>query len=396
MPTFLVHLTRGLLITTLPLYVLTGMQLSKTHVGIAVGAIGLGKVAIDVPAGYLLERIGARRLMLVCGVVVSLSALLMVFSSNFPLVVVAMCLCGAGEGIGVLSRLSMVSDRVPVDQRGHVSAYLGGSARIATAAGPLLSAALSMMGGTVAVFWCQAGLALLSVAVVYRFGGELLETNVLCSSNSQKSTLSYISMIKSLFHVSMFILALQVVREVRKLIFPLSGVAMGLSASQVSVFASISFTIDAALFPIAGRCMDSYGRVFTGVIAVSLMMLAQTLLVPALTPTLLVANAIISGIGNGLSSGIIVAFGADLAPRDDSKAKFLGYFRLCADSGELVGPLLVGLVAQFTSIPTMINVVVTCGVVGMYWLIFFTPETAIRKNSDGIELPSTEFGIPRL
>ena len=392
-PTFLVHLTRGLLLTTLPLYVLTDMQLSKTHVGIAVGAIGLGKVVTDIPAGYLLDRIGARKLMLVCGLVVSSSAVLMVVSgSSFALVVAAMFLCGAGEGIGVLSRLSMLTDSVPIDQRGRVSALLGGSARIAMAVGPLLSALLTRLGGTEAVFWSQSFLGFLSVVVVYWSSPTEGPAG---SKSGDTVKMSYWTLAKSLFHVSIFILALQVVRETRKLIFPLAGVAIGLSPAQVSVFASISFTLDALLFPFAGKCMDTYGRVFAGVLSVSLMTLAQLLLVPAVTPMVLGLNAVISGVGNGVSSGIIVAFGADLAPKDQSKAKFLGSFRLCADAGELIGPLLVGLVAQFTSIPTMINVVVTCGVVGVYWLIFFTPETACRRSSASIELPPIELGKSR-
>lgn len=393
LPSFLVHLTQALLITTLPLFVLSTLEESKTHVGIAVGAIGLGKVMSDIPAGMLLEKIGARTLMIVCGTVVCLSALLMLAASStasYPLVVVAMILCGAGESVGVISRLSIVSEEVPSDQRGRVSALLGGSARIAMAIGPLYSGfVVTMTGSTNSVFLSQAVLAIASVIVVFANRSGTLSTSVERTARTPPIFLGMRRLVSLLLHVTIFILSIQLVRECRKLIIPLSSFSAGLSVREVSIFTSISFTIDALLFPYAGKIMDGYGRAFAGVLSVSIMSIALLIVVPVTTFSSLLLCAIGTGIGNGFSSGIIVAFGADLAPNDSTRSKFLGYFRLCADLGELVGPLLVGIVAQFTSIPTMINTVVAAGVVGSFWLLTFVPDGGWGKLSSSPPVPST-------
>ncbi len=111
------------------------------------------------------------------------------------------------------------------------------------------------------------------------------------------------------------------------------------------------------------------------------MSIGLLVVVPSASFFPLLLFAVITGIGNGLSSGIIVAFGADMAPNDaSSKSTFLGYFRLFADLGELLGPLIVGIVVQFTSIPVMLNAIVTCGIIGSVWLLIFVREIDCVKT----------------
>jgi MFS family permease len=384
LPSFFIHLSRALLVTTLPLFVLRTLEQSKTHVGVAVGAIGLGKIMSDIPAGLLLEKLGPKYLMIVCGSIISGSALLMLVAStagSYPLVVIAMILCGAGESVGVMSRLATVSDEVPMDQRGRVSALLGGSARIAMAVGPLYSGfASSITGSPSIVFVTQSILAIVSVVVVFLVRSSS-PVNAESSERNANASLGVRRLLRLLANVTVFIISLQLVRECRKLIIPLSAFAAGLSINEIGLFTSLSFMIDALLYSYAGKVMDGYGRAFAGVLSVGIMTISLLIVVPITSFTSLLLCAIMSGVGNGISSGIIVAFGADLAPTNSSRAKFLGYFRLCADLGEFVGPLIIGLVAQFTSIPTMINTVVTVGVIGSFWLIKFVPDGGWGKPS---------------
>ena len=55
--------------------------------------------------------------------------------------------------------------------------------------------------------------------------------------------------------------------------------------------------------------------------------------------------ALIIGFGNGLGSGTMLTLSTDLAP-GDNPAEFLGALRLLADGGRILGPLVVGVVAD--------------------------------------------------
>ena len=401
LPTFFVHLTRGLLLTTLPYFVLNNLGRSETEVGMAVGAIGLGKMLIDVPGGMMLGFLGARKLMIICGAVISSSSLLMLtvswYVQSFALVVIAMFLMGAGEGIGIISRLSQVSDDVAMAERGRVSALLGGSSRLAMALGPLLSLILatttSSSSPNGSVFILQIFFSLVSVILVllvpkvHRPPGH--ETT---QSKRTSNTLSKDS-IRNLAIISVFMLIFQIARECRKLLIPLAGVQAGYRLQDLSYLTTASFTIDAILFFAAGVLMDQLGNNFTGVISLAILTLSLLVVVPGTTLIALALHAVLAGIGNGLSSGIAVAFGADLAPPGPPRSKFIGLFRLCTDAGELIGPVLVGLVSQYASTPTMINVIACTGIFGIFWIIRLAPAEAkfCYKSSPSIT-PNVPLG----
>lgn len=392
LPSFLIHLTRGLTLTSVPLFVLYHLELSKSHVGIAVGAIGLGKVLSDIPCGYLLGRIGSRNLMIVCGAIVGLASTVMMMAlsaSNaaFMLVTISMFFVGVGESTGIISRLAIVTDEHPLEERGRISALLGGSTRIAMAVGPLLSGVLTMIFGIGSVFVVQFILALASVAVVLTISIPSVEP----TPKIPISPSSYRDHIRILTHVIVFVIALQIVRECRKLVVPLSGNEIGMSVEEISFYSSLSFTLDALLFAAAGPLMDTHGRVFTGCFSVSIMVLSLSILVPAINPLGIFFHSVISGVGNGFSSGLVIAFGADLAPQHN-RSEFLGMFRLFADSGELLGPLIVGLVAQYASIPTMLNVVSSVGVLGAFWLIRFVNESPVARTKSEVPVQAELIG----
>jgi hypothetical protein len=56
------------------------------------------------------------------------------------------------------------------------------------------------------------------------------------------------------------------------------------------------------------------------------------------------------GVGNGLSSGILLTLGADIAPPADP-APFLGSWRTLTDAGGAAAPLVVSAVTAVASLP---------------------------------------------
>ena len=62
------------------------------------------------------------------------------------------------------------------------------------------------------------------------------------------------------------------------------------------------------------------------------------------TTGVVVAGALI-GVGNGLSSGTMLTLASDLAPQE-SPSQFIAGFSAIQDGGQMVGPLLVGVVAD--------------------------------------------------
>ena len=117
------------------------------------------------------------------------------------------------------------------------------------------------------------------------------------------------------------------------------------------------------LFYPAGKVMDRYGRMWVAVPAMLLMGLGL-IAVPFTSGIVTFAlAAALMGLGNGMSSGLVMVLGADASP-NVGRASFLGVFRLLADLGLGAGPLLLGGVAAVAGLASGVWFVGGVGLLG--------------------------------
>ncbi|HEX5857343.1 MAG TPA: MFS transporter, partial [Microbacterium sp.] len=89
--------------------------------------------------------------------------------------------------------------------------------------------------------------------------------------------------------------------------------------------------------------------------------------------------AMILGVGNGLSSGMLLTLGADVAPREDP-APFLGSWRTLTDAGGAITPLIVsGLTAAF-SLALATGFVGIVGLLGAVAFVRWVPRFVPRQR----------------
>jgi hypothetical protein len=89
--------------------------------------------------------------------------------------------------------------------------------------------------------------------------------------------------------------------------------------------------------------------------------------------------AVLLGVGNGLSSGVVMTLGADVAP-PAIRVSFLGVWRVTSDLGTAGGPLAV---AAATAAITLGGAAVAVGVLGLLaaaYVLRYVPETGIRSS----------------
>ncbi|MGH7293219.1 MAG: MFS transporter, partial [Myxococcota bacterium] len=87
--------------------------------------------------------------------------------------------------------------------------------------------------------------------------------------------------------------------------------------------------------------------------------------------------AAVLGVGNGLSSGILLTLGADVAPRADP-APFLGSWRTLTDAGGAISPLLVSGITAVSSLSIATGFVGGVALLGalafLRWVPMFVPR----------------------
>jgi MFS family permease len=173
-------------------------------------------------------------------------------------------------------------------------------------------------------------------------------------------------------------------RAARQLLVPLFGTLIGLDAATIGVVYSLSAVLDMAMSYPAGVAMDRLGRRWTGIPCMLVFIVGLCALPLADSLYGLLAAALVLGLGNGISTGICMVMGMDLAPADH-RNQFLGVWRLIGDVGGVGGPLLTGLLTGAASLGLASFAVAGIGAVGVAVFVLLVPETQPVVDLDGAD-----------
>ena len=396
LPSALMAVAQMALLMVLPLYMLElGAGLSVTALVFAMRS--LGSVVVNVPASLAIARYGHRVSMAVANGMMGLSALVISTASSSWVIATAALVFGAGMGSWLLARLAYITEQIPNHQRGTALSMLAGLQRLGMFAGPLLGGLGVETAGYRAIFAAISVTALATATLIWLFATT--ESNPTTDRNQtelpsaigeqtrQNSRPTYglttlvpniLRRYRALFVTAgVFVFALQLVREQRRLLVVLWGTSIGLDAEAIGLVVSTASAVDMVMFPLAGYSMDHWGRKVTGVSCICLLSIALGLLPLTATTLPYLFVAIIAGIGNGFGSGIILTMGADLAPTDEP-SQFLGVWRMIGDLGALVGPLLTSVAA---SLVVALQLSALVGLTGGLVLAFYVAETLSRPGT---------------
>jgi MFS family permease len=372
-PSLLMAISNQGMILVLPLYALH-ISGDPVFAALVVGLRGLGILLFDVPAGMLAARFGDKAVLLgglLCNAVVMLA---LTFATPLWLVAVLAVPQGAGAAAWFLGRQSYITDSSPAHEWGRAIAGMAGINRAGAFLGPLAGGVVAEWLGYAPAF--AAGAALSGVAAIVVFANT---RNLRPNAAQGAMKLALIGRIvvdsRRMFATAGFVgLAIQLMRATRQLLVPLFGTLAGLDAAAIGFIYSLSSALDMSLFYPVGVVMDRWGRKWTGIPCMLVFIVGLLLLPYAENFTDLLIAALVLGFANGLSTGIVMVIGMDLAP-SESRNQFLGVWRLIGDVGGVGGPLLAGMLAQAASLALASFAVGGIGVLGVAVFVFLVPET---------------------
>ena len=87
------------------------------------------------------------------------------------------------------------------------------------------------------------------------------------------------------------------------------------------------------------------------------------------------------GVGNGLSSGILLTLGADVAPKGDP-APFLGSWRTLTDAGGATAPVLFSGIAAISTLGVATAAMGVIGLVGALGFLRWVPRYIKRPSAE--------------
>ncbi|MCL6422186.1 MFS transporter [Brachybacterium sp. JHP9] len=398
---------------------------------------GVGAVIGPIPSGWLMRAIGARRALVITGIIMAAAnvAAMLVIGPGLEgapsalhrwalvalLVVVSAC-----SQVWGLGRQSYLGTALPPTMRARGMTLFGGTLRMGDVLGPLLGAAVMAAGHEAWVFGLFAVLTGLATALVGLFmvPGEQapapnapaptvpalpeepptapapVEHAAPASAALPRSTARTAlakGVLRRMLVVGTGIVPVMMARVNRPVIVPLLGAGLGLDATTISLIIGISALADIAMVIPAGILMDRYGRAAVAV-PCSLILGAGFVLLgivgwtardatgtaaflAVLLPSLVIA------LGNGLGAGILMTLGIDLSPVH-GRTTYLAWWNTMLGVGRMVAPLLLAGIALVAPVPAAAVASGALCLVGGAWLARVLP----RHTPTGTRRPRPHAG----
>ena len=398
-PTALVSIGTGAIV---PLIALSARDLGASlgTAALIVALAGIGQLIGDLPAGALAARIGEKyALMAACAVdaVALLGAFLAGRADSLVGLGAAVFVTGLANAVFSLARQAYLTEAVPIHARARAMSTLGGVFRLGSFVGPFAGALVVSRFSIGAAYAFAAAMSLLA-AVLVAFLPDVGRTRGSASGEPAVRQPSVASVLtqhrRVLLTLGLGVLVISAVRASRQVIIPLWADSIGIGPAATSVIFGISAGVDLLMFYPGGAVMDRFGRVWVAVPSMIIMGLGLLLLpltTSALTITLV---ACLLGFGNGISSGIVLTLGADTSP-DVGRAQYLGGWRLCADLGNTLGPLIISAITAIASLLVAALVMGGLAWVGAAWLARLVPRYALpSRRSQALRAAQAEAGEP--
>lgn len=408
LPTLLFSLGEDAMIPVIPV-VATERGASLALAGLIAAMLMVGELLGDLPAGWLVARIGERAAMIGASALASAGTLLALLVPTTSALGIGVFLLGLATAVFGLARHAFLTSYVPARVRARALSTLAGVFRAGWAIGPFTAAAIiAWTGSSAAVFWvlvasCAAVVVVLLVlpdpekvfGAALRARATSVDRGVDDEGRADGSRGVWHAIVTHrgvLARIGTGVGVLAALRASRTVILPLWAVSIGMAPDAAAIVIGIAATIDFALFYVSGHVMDRHGRLWSAIpglvgLAVGHVALAFTHDLPAAVAWF-TGVAILLGIANGLSSGVILTVGADLAPAANP-APFLGAYRTIADAGAAAAPLAVAAITSAVSIMVASAAMGVIGLIGAAmlwrWIPRYVPRAPRHPSSDESE-----------
>ncbi|HEY7701465.1 MAG TPA: MFS transporter [Candidatus Limnocylindrales bacterium] len=322
----------------------TDFAVSITTAGLVVGAYGLARLAVDLPAGFLADTVGHRRLSVIAIAVLLVASVLGLFAGSVEQLILARV--GSGFAVGILATviLSALSSTATAANRGKVMSLFHVANNTGIALYPLIGGVVGALFGWRATFAVTIALAIVAAILLLPLllridpakggkggGGGGDPARVLHGNQRRLAVLvTDFGVVANMIHRHGF----------RNTILPLyAASALGLGGISIATAIALMSITGLLVATPGGMLGDRIGRrrvIMSGLAAVAVGDLVFLLTGDLLS--FLLAAALI-GFGDFFTSSQTALLSEVVPPEGRTKA--MSGYRFSADLGALLGPVVL-------------------------------------------------------
>ncbi len=391
----------GIISPVLPLFLEQQYGVTAAQVGIAVGLFGVGRLVTSVPAGYLAQRYGRRRVLALGAAINTAGAAMVALSFSYVWLTGWRFVSGFGGSIFLTVATIYLRDEADPETRGRLLSLQELSILAGQTLGPLLGGfAASIFGLRIPLFG-QVILMAASLAVILtalpesrrqaepprrRLAGRSAAATLTDPAPDdapprERNALWRLIFSPAFIFVGLFALMIVANRQgARFSIMPLFGRQKGFGPENLGLWLSVTHFPQFFTTLASGYLSDRFGRKTPILPSIALLCLGIAAFVWAGNLWQLLLSGVLLGLGEGLGSPAGTVFFADIAP-PGLEGVTIGLLRTFGAVGTIIGAMSLGAIADATGFAWSLWVDAIILAASGIGLLLFVRETYRRRPS---------------
>jgi DHA1 family multidrug resistance protein-like MFS transporter len=329
----------------LPQYALS-FSIPVSLTGWAISAFALARMFTDVPAGFLADRFGRKRNMLLGLILIVGASIVAGTAVSFGWLIFGRVIEGLGSAMYITSATTWVAQLSAGEHRGRLMSIYSGVIITGTSFGPTVGGFSAIHFGLNSPFFVYAGVSVLGLLATIPLKEPHREEEHRGPEVSLKDVPGVLTNWQFIL-VNFSVLATFFLRaSVLATLVPLyASLNLGLSEEKIGLILTVAAVMTALVAFPAGWLSDKVGRKVP-ILACLFVSAVSVCLIPLQSGAGgLTAALAFYGLAAGLQ-GSIAAWPADVAPRDKLGTS-MGIYRVIGDTGMVLGPITVTYVTEY-------------------------------------------------
>lgn len=386
---FVLHIGQNLITPILPLYA-QQFTIGTTLVGFLIAIQGVARIFTNLPAGRVADRMGANRLLAAAAWIATVSSLVGGLAGSYSVLLLSRLAQGVAGAISQTAGLTYTANISGPEKRARYLSIYQGSFLLGNSVGPIVGGYTAQFLDYRAPFFIFAGMSLLVGLWMWLRLPDPRRQEAPDETRAPKKRPGFLTSLRSMVGkpgvilVSLIGLSAAYTRAAtRTMALPLLGDDIGLSEGQIGLMLTIVFIATVIVVFLAGTLSDRVGP--KRIITPSWLILTLSMVALALAPGYwsFMAGAVVFGLASGLSTPVPVTY-ISKSVDEESQGMALGLYRTFNDAGLIVGPIVMGWIADLRDIAA--GVMVNAGLVLFVAVMFFilappTEEERARQTA---------------
>jgi predicted MFS family arabinose efflux permease len=340
----------GSVVPVLALYA-RSFGVTQSAIGLAIAVYGLARFLVSMPVGRLTDAVGRRAALALGGLVTAAGNALCAVAPTFAVFVAARFVAGVGAALVLVAGQIVLADITTPARRGRVMAIYQGVFVFAVGIGPVPGGLLAEHYGLAAPFLVYTVMGTVAALVAWVSIPETRSSGV--SAADATAPPAFAAQVRLLTSHPGFVLVALVsfmnavarTGALFNVIPVLARERLGLSTDRIGVGLALSSLVGLVLAYPAGVLVDRSGRKIVIVPATLVAGASLILFLTAPSYAWFLAACVTWSVAVGVSGAAPAAYAADVAP-PGMNAAAMSTFRMLADLGYVLGPIVLGVVTD--------------------------------------------------